>query len=150
MRVRVEQVMSEPAETMEPSQPAALAAEMMKRNRIHHVVVVEGGKPVGVVSSGDLRSRDLLDLTIADVMSSDPEVVGPKATMQEVANRMRGRSIGCLPVFDGKRVIGIVTVSDLLELIGKGLQKPIVRGKRWTLTHAVRGARTTRTLRRSD
>lgn len=149
MRIRVEQVMTEPAEMMEPSSPAALAAETMKRNRIHHVVAVENGKPVGIVSSGDLRSRDLASLTVADVMTADPEVVGPKATMQEVANRMRGRSIGCLPVFDGKHVVGIVTVADLLELIGKGLQKPIVRGKRWTLTHPVRGARTTRNLRRS-
>lgn len=149
MRIRVEQLMSEPAETLEPAAPAAMAAETMKRNRIHHVVVVENGKPVGIVSSGDLRSRDLAKLTIADVMSADPEVVGPKATVQEVANRMRGRSIGCLPVFDGKRVLGIVTVSDLLELIGKGLEKPIVRGKRWTLTHPQRGARVTRELRRS-
>ena len=45
-------------------------------------------------------------------------------TVRVVANRMRGRSIGCVPVVDRERLIGIVTVSDLLEALGRGIDRP--------------------------
>ena len=48
---------------------------------------------------------------------------------------MRGRSIGCLVVADAGRVRGIVTVSDLLELVSRGLDRHAVTTKRWTLKH---------------
>jgi signal-transduction protein with cAMP-binding, CBS, and nucleotidyltransferase domain len=48
---------------------------------------------------------------------------------------MRGRSIGCLVVVKSGRAIGIVTVSDLLELVGRGLDRGAVTSKRWTLSH---------------
>ena len=55
------------------------------------------------------------------------------ATVREAANLLRGRSIGCLPVFDGDQLAGIVTTSDLLELIGRGVERPVAESTRWTL-----------------
>jgi CBS domain-containing protein len=49
--------------------------------------------------------------------------VGPAATIKKAANVMRGRSIGCLVVVDAGRAVGIVTVSDLLELVGRGMDR---------------------------
>lgn len=144
MRVRVEQIMTAPVETLDGEAPAAFALEAMKRSGIHHVVVLDRGNPAGIISEGDVRGRDLRGLFAQDVMTEDVEMVSPTATIKELANRMRGRSIGCLPVFDGKHVIGIVTVSDLLELIGKGMVKPVVRARRWTLRHNKPLARTLR------
>ena len=149
MRLRVEQIMSSPAETVAATAPASNAREAMRRNRIHHLVVMDGSRAVGVVSDGDLRGRDLDGLRVAHVMSEDLEVVSPKATVQELANRMRGHSIGCLPVVDGKRVVGMVTITDLLELIGKGVERPVVRAKRWTLKHVAHGLDTLRAMRRT-
>jgi hypothetical protein len=48
---------------------------------------------------------------------------------------MRGRSIGCLVVTNRGRVVGIVTVADLLELLGRGVERPTPTAKRWTLRH---------------
>jgi hypothetical protein len=50
---------------------------------------------------------------------------------------MRGRSVGCLVVATGDSVVGIVTISDLLELIGRGLDRGVATNKRWTLKHRV-------------
>jgi CBS domain-containing protein len=144
MRVRVEQVMTTPVETVDVEAAAKSAAEAMRRYGIHHLVVLDGLRPVGVVSDGDLRGRDLAGLTVREVMSANVELVKPSATIRELANKMRGRSIGCLPVHDGKRLVGIVTVSDLLELIGKGMARPVVRARRWTLKHFGQGVRTLR------
>jgi hypothetical protein len=48
---------------------------------------------------------------------------------------MRGRSIGCLVVTDAARVAGIITVADLLTLLGRGADRGVQRSKRWTLKH---------------
>ena len=47
--------------------------------------------------------------------------------------------IGCLPVLDGDKPVGIVTTTDLLDFIGRGSERPIERSTRWTLR--ARGAR---------
>ncbi len=47
--------------------------------------------------------------------------VPPETTVRKAANLMRGRSFGRLVVANAGRVLGIVTVSDFLELIGRGL-----------------------------
>ena len=43
---------------------------------------------------------------------------------------MRGRTIGCIPVSDGKRLVGMITVSDLLDLLGRGVDRPAKVGHR--------------------
>jgi acetoin utilization protein AcuB len=61
--------------------------------------------------------------------------VPPTTTVRQAANLMRGRSIGCLVVTDPTRIVGIVTVSDLLELLGQGADRGVVSTTRWTLKH---------------
>jgi CBS domain-containing protein len=68
-------------------------------------------------------------------MNAHAVTVEPTTTVRQAANVMRGRSIGCLVVAESGRAIGIVTVSDLLELVGRGLDRGAVTSKRWTLKH---------------
>jgi CBS domain-containing protein len=64
-------------------------------------------------------------------MSTAVATVGPDETIRRVANLMRGRTIGCVPVLDKKeRLVGIVTVSDLLELLGRGIDRPLQPARR--------------------
>jgi CBS domain-containing protein len=72
---------------------------------------------------------------VADLMTAPAVTVEPTVTVRQAANLMRGRSIGCLVVVESARVIGIVTVSDLLELVGRGLDRGVVTATRWTLKH---------------
>jgi CBS domain-containing protein len=61
--------------------------------------------------------------------------VSPTTTVRKAANLMRGRSIGCLVVTKRDRIVGIVTVADLLELVGRGADRPVASTTRWTLKH---------------
>jgi acetoin utilization protein AcuB len=54
-------------------------------------------------------------------------------TVRKAANLLRGRSIGCLPVMEDGDLVGIVTTTDLLERIGRGVERPVSKGKRWIL-----------------
>jgi CBS domain-containing protein len=56
--------------------------------------------------------------------------VPPTTPIRKAANLMRGRSIGCLVVSNRGRVAGIVTVSDLLTLLGRGEERPTTPAKR--------------------
>ncbi|MFY0529817.1 CBS domain-containing protein [Archangium gephyra] len=52
--------------------------------------------------------------TIQDVMTRGVEVVGPNATLMQVAEKMRRFNVGPLPVCDGDRLLGVVTDRDLV------------------------------------
>jgi acetoin utilization protein AcuB len=93
-----------------------------------------------VVSSHDLGGSEAGESarrgkSVAEVMTSRPVTVAPDTTVREAANRLRGRKIGCLPVVEKGRLVGIVTTTDLLDLLGRGAERPVEMGKRWTLKH---------------
>lgn len=52
-------------------------------------------------------------MQVMQVMSSELEVVGPKATVQEVAEKMRRRDVGIVPVVEKELVIGVITDRDI-------------------------------------
>jgi acetoin utilization protein AcuB len=138
--MRVFEVMTESVQTVSPAMPASDAWELMRRNRIHHLVVTVGSHIVGVLSDRDtgsrLGTRVRIGHTVADFMSSPVVTVSRTETIRAVANLMRGRTIGCVPVVDGGRLVGIVTVSDLLEVLGRGIDRR-PRAERPAATHRV-------------
>lgn len=126
-------------QTISPDVAAGEAWEIMRRNRIHHLVVTRAGEVVGVLSDRDTGGRSGTAVrtarTAADLMTGRVVTVDPTTTVRKAANLMRGRSIGCLVVTDRRRVKGIITVSDLLELIGRGVERPVAETRRPTLHH---------------
>ena len=131
--MRVFEIMAEDVRTVPPAMPAADAWELMRRNRIHHLVVTRESAIVGVLSERDTggrfgaRVRD--GRTVAELMTRPVVTAVRTETVRVVANRMRGRSIGCVPVVDRERLVGIVTVSDLLEVLGRGIERPGRKGR---------------------
>lgn len=124
--MRIFEVMTKEVETVAPTFRAADAAARMRLNRIRHLVVKEGRTIVGVLSDRDVRGRSAVDLgqcQVADLMTRSAVAIGPNDTVRAAANLMRGRTIGCLPVVERGRLVGIVTVTDLLELLGRGIDR---------------------------
>ncbi len=113
-----------------------------RRRKFRHAPVVEEGRLVGIVSERDLL-RAVPDLiggleaeeagggnlrTVADVMTPDPLVAEPNHTIDEAAQRMEENRIGCLPVVEEGRLVGLLTVTDVLRgftahLEGNGVHK---------------------------
>jgi CBS domain-containing protein len=137
--VRVQDVMTKGVKTIAATTAAEDAWNVMRLNRIHHLVVTKTNRVVGVLSDRDAGGRRGAAVrensTVADLMTAPAVTVEPTTTVRQAANVMRGRSIGCLVVVDAGRAIGIVTVSDLLELVGRGLDRGAAATTRWTLSH---------------
>jgi CBS domain-containing protein len=136
--MRLEDIMSREVKTIAPGATVAEARTLMTAAGIRHLVVVEDGLVVGVVSERDLGGRasvgraEIEKGPVSGLMSPHVVSVAPDTTIRQAANRLRGRGIGCLAVMDGK-LRGIVTTSDLLELIGRGVERPIETSTRWSL-----------------
>jgi acetoin utilization protein AcuB len=140
--IRLRDIMQKRVEGISAHDSAEAAWNRMRLLRIRHLVVLEGRRVVGVLSDRDVAGRGSLRQVeaVGDVMS-EPVVSGhPEMTLRQAANRMRGRSIGCLPVMEGDDLVGIVTTTDLLELLGRGLARVPVTG-RGRPTLATRGPR---------
>jgi CBS domain-containing protein/gamma-glutamyl:cysteine ligase YbdK (ATP-grasp superfamily) len=123
------QFMSTDLYTVRPSDPIDLAARMMDWRQIRHVPVEDDqGKLVGLVSFRDMLKLiaapgDVAEQTVGDVMRKDPLTIGAETSTLELLTLMREKNIGSLPVVDDEqRLIGLVTVYDLLEIAGKVLE----------------------------
>jgi acetoin utilization protein AcuB len=143
--MRLQDIMSTNIKTIAPGATVADARNRMRLDGIHHLLVLDRRQIVGVVSDRDLGGRVAARggnggaTSIADVMSDAVVTATTDTTVRQAANLMRGRGIGCLAVVDGDKPVGILTTTDLLELIGRGAERPIEHSKRWTLPR--RGAR---------
>jgi predicted transcriptional regulator len=139
--MRVQDVMTRGVKTIAPTAAAQDAWNVMRFHRIHHLVVTDANRVVGVLSDRDAGGRRGASVrtssAVADLMTSPAVTIEPAMTVRRAANLMRGRSIGCLVVVKSGRAIGIVTVSDLLELVGRGIDRGVATNKRWTLNHRV-------------
>ena len=126
--MRVSELMTTRVEAVTPDMPAEDAWELMRRKRIRHLVVMRGTSVAGIVSDRDLGGRAgglvRAGKTVADLMTSNVVSIEPRETVRGAANRMRGRTIGCLPVVERGRLAGVITVSDLLALVGRGADRP--------------------------
>jgi acetoin utilization protein AcuB len=126
--MRVAEVMSTNIQAVKPTVPATDAWEVMRNHGIRHLVVMNDSELVGVLSDRDAGGRNGEALRagarVSELMTKAVVSVRPDETIRKVANLMRGRTIGCVPVIDRGRVKGIVTVSDLLSVIGGGTDRP--------------------------
>jgi acetoin utilization protein AcuB len=126
--LRLQDVMSTEVKTISPGKSADEAWGLMDMHNIHHLVVVDGGEVVGVISARDLGGKKdaarRRGIKVADVMHEKPVTAAPTDTIRQAANKLRGHGVGCLPVVEGRKVKGILTITDCLELIGRGAERP--------------------------
>jgi len=96
------------------------ALERMKYNSIRHLPVVDAGKRLqGFVTLADLKQGLLPsmvgDVSLADLMITDPITVGPDEDLEVAARLIYKYKIGGIPVIEDRLVVGIITESDILR-----------------------------------
>ncbi len=105
--------------TIPPNTSILKAMEVMRKNSIRHLPVVDGKNFVGFVTEGDLRQASLLSMvdkvSIEDVMIKNPVTIAPEASLEEAAKLISRHKIGGLPVLKGKKLVGIITIVDILQ-----------------------------------
>ena len=126
-------VMTSDPETVQLSQPLSEVYVLLKNRSYHHVPVVDGDKPVGMIAATDILRlvydaeggderllRTVLDhqFTIEDAMSTDLATVEIGASLRQVAELMADGTIHSVLVLDiDGALAGIVTTTDLIRLV---------------------------------
>jgi acetoin utilization protein AcuB len=114
--------------TLAPDETVGTALALCRERRIRHLPILLEGRLVGIVSDRDLRSATpafgeperaaaLQKVLVEDVMASDVIFALPDDPIEQAANTMRERRIGCLPVVEAGELVGILTVSDVMTAL---------------------------------
>jgi acetoin utilization protein AcuB len=122
-RHTIQRFMTPAPHTISTRQTLAEAHQAMRERGVRHLPVVEDGKLVGVVSQRDLylletlRGVDVGRELVEEAMTDEPYVVGPDATLEEVAEVMASRKQGSAVVVENATVVGIFTSTDALRAL---------------------------------
>ena len=98
-----------------------LALQAMRDNRVRAVLVMDEGRLSGIITQGDcaikvlLPGRDAKDTLVGEVMTANPMTVKPSDPLEACMGLMANRGFRHLPVMDGERVVGVVSVGDVVK-----------------------------------
>ncbi len=131
-KIKVEEFMETDLFTVQKDDIIELVTEMMDWRKIRYLPVEDSkGELVGLVTSRLLlrhfSNKNNVTLkqpsTVKDIMISEPVTISPSATLTEALEIMRTKRIGCLPVVNGKELIGVVTEMDFLRITSRLVER---------------------------
>jgi CBS domain-containing membrane protein len=130
--MKVKDIMTRELFTLGQDHKLDLADDIMNWQRIRHIPVVDqGGTLVGLLTHRDLLRASVSSLanisrqdqrelyqqmTVGDIMRKEAITISPDADLREAAATMIDEKVGCLPVVEGKKLVGIITEADFLTL----------------------------------
>ncbi len=130
--VTVRDAMAQNPLTLDRNETLDLAESIMNLGRIRHMPVVDDGRVIGILSQRDLFRSALLTalgfgrktttaliktIKIKEVMTEDVITIAPETTIKDAARTMIDKKIGCLPVVENEKLIGLLTETDILRYV---------------------------------
>jgi CBS domain-containing membrane protein len=129
----VRDVMTREVRTVKRNDHLSLADELMRLGHFRHVVVLDdAGGVAGVLSSRDIfhgalawslgqgraaHDKSLASYPVKQVMSAEAVTIAPDVALRDAAALMAEKKLGCLPVVEGGKLVGILTEGDFLAIL---------------------------------
>lgn len=128
--IKVAEMMSQHPHSLQTSDTLSDAKNLMDIHQIRHVPIVdEENHLLGLVSQRDilaaqdsclekitLDSRSPLDIALGDVMHRQIMTITPRGGLKEAALFMQDHKVGCLPVVENNKLVGIITDTDFVAI----------------------------------
>ena len=124
---QVRDIMEKNVITIDINETANNAANQMKENDISFLVIIENGKPVGVVSERDfvqklcINNQSSSDVKISDIMSYKFRWVNPTTKIEDAIQKMLNNNIRRLLILDDEKLVGVITQTDLASYLREKL-----------------------------
>jgi CBS domain-containing protein len=114
----IREVMTEQLVTVEPSTSVAAAVTVMGMRRIGALLVMEHERLEGIFTERDVVRALSYDIgasseSVGEWMTRNPVTVGPETAVEQALERMVAGNFRHLPVTEGERVVGVVSIRDL-------------------------------------
>jgi len=118
--------------TVSPEDSIAEAAKLTKEKRIRHLPVVHGEKLKGILSDRDIKeyvpskatSLDVYELhyllaktKVKEIMKTQAYTTTPDTPIEEAAMLMHDKKIGCLPVIEDSKLVGIISDRNIFQVL---------------------------------
>ena len=104
------------------------AEDAMIDHDVRHLPVTEGGALVGIVSARDLRRCEVAgkaeQTPVGEIMADEPITVGPRDPAPDAATLMATAKVSALPVLQDGKLVGLLTLTDLLDHCMATLREP--------------------------
>lgn len=128
----VRHIMTSPVQTIPPDTPVLEAAKLMKEKGIERLPIADGGKLLGIVTKdrvlraapSNATSLSVHEinylygkLTVKEIMQKKVVTVSPDDTIETAVRLGQDNKIGCLPVVEDGKIIGILTTNDFFYLV---------------------------------
>ena len=104
-----------------PDAPVLDAIKLMAEKRIGALLVMEGGKVLGIVTERDyarkvvLKGRSSRETPVRDIMTGEVMYVSPAQSSENCMALMTEKRLRHLPVMEGERLVGLVSIGDLVK-----------------------------------
>jgi len=125
-------VESQPLSTLSPEDTVIDAVTLMRDRRIGAILVTNDQALVGIITERDIVFRVVAatrypeTTRIAEVMTTDPDVVAPGADVMTALERMQSGGYRHLPVVDGGALVGIVSIRDIYASVRAELEEAVI------------------------
>lgn len=106
-----------------PDAPVLEAIKRMAEHRIGALLVMRDEQLLGVVSERDyarkviLQGRSSSQATVGEIMHNDPLTVGPQTNVLDCMRLCTDSRVRHLPVLDGDKVVGVISIGDLVKAV---------------------------------
>jgi CBS domain-containing protein len=107
--------------TVSPDTSVVDALKLMAENNIGSVIVMQADQYLGIVTERDysrkiaLKGKNSATTTVAEIMTSDLPSVNPADSIEYCMEQMTTKNIRYMPVFENKKLAGIVSMSDVVK-----------------------------------
>ncbi|HRO62760.1 CBS domain-containing protein [Thermomonas sp.] len=114
-----------------PDAPVIDAIRMMAERRVGALLVMEGPRLAGIISERDyarkivLQGRSSKDTPVRDIMTAQVVTVTPSDSTEHCMELVTNSRIRHLPVLDGERVVGVLSIGDLVKAVIEMQQQDI-------------------------
>jgi CBS domain-containing protein len=120
--ITIADVMTKSVISVDASLTINEAAKMMEDAKVGAVVVMENNTPVGIVTDRDFAIRVVaqahnITTPVKQIMSSPLFSINSDESVRTAADLMHDRGIRKLPVVDNEKIIGIITATDIVNLL---------------------------------
>ena len=121
-KICIRDIMSENPVMINKKASVLDAVKEMKSEMVGSIIVVEDGKPIGILTESDILSKivaeekDAAKVAVEEVMSSPPITISPDANIEEAVKIMGKYKIRRLPVVENGKLIGMVTERDIMQV----------------------------------
>ena len=131
-RARVRDYMTSNPQTLGVESTLLDAVLMMRRSELRHIPILEGDRLVGILTDRDVGrfapsilvtlspqdyNRVFEETSVAKVMTRKLVSTTPDAPLSEAVELIHSQKLGCLPVLESGRLVGIITVVDMLRAL---------------------------------